>query len=745
MNRIVSLVLFSLISCALLAQNSWKQFTNLKNVSISSAIQDADNNIWLATQGGVYMSDSGGESWQLENSGFGKIDKAQSNTSFNLIASDWGMLLTNSLGHLYIWQNERWVHLYPDYSFVDIAFYKGNLYAVGKNHINNPFWFFDADLLRINNLDKLPEVMKRYGSLFFNFSDPLSVAGNGLIVSANDRIEYFDGDVFENISAMQTPFIPRSIVGKSKDDLHAIAFSFFTPNQFFSVNNYFRYNGVDWVESSQQGPENSAFALSQYFFDGNYYQYAIDQTTFLSKFFKLQELPILGDEWVDLSALNTDLTSPPRYCFNVGLDEYLFVGNTFIKKGISELGVSFETRENNIYNGRFDKILLLKQKLYSINNEKLKIFDINSGNEEAVNFTTNNFFGDFLKFDDYLAISQTINDSIKFFWNANNQWQSIGLNVFERYDEIIEKSKNSFVFKTRWDFRSQQFKYFEGNFESKKINEIDFKLPKDSIGIFKAISNQGNRLLISYPIDYSENSLTEFIGRNTLHFKANDKSWIEVNTGLFEVFGKESLRLDNILVKNDTMVVILKYFNNKANYRETRVLRYNQKTNTLEKLNNPISLDLDIVDYKDGEWSGFINDKLFYSKDLVEFEIIDTENIPEGANILSFDFENGVLLGATDGNGLFSRGEQLVSINEISNDLSELYPNPSSDNIKLTSQEQIKDFKIINMQGQVVKQKNNMQWLNTFSFSVSDLPIGVYTIVATTKNGASINKKFVRQ
>jgi len=77
----------------------------------------------------------------------------------------------------------------------------------------------------------------------------------------------------------------------------------------------------------------------------------------------------------------------------------------------------------------------------------------------------------------------------------------------------------------------------------------------------------------------------------------------------------------------------------------------------------------------------------------------------------------------------------VTGISEIESDLT-IYPNPATDNMTISTSENVQRVEIFNMQGQLVKAESG----NVTSISVKDLANGMYTLKLTTDNGTSMHK-----
>ena len=69
-----------------------------------------------------------------------------------------------------------------------------------------------------------------------------------------------------------------------------------------------------------------------------------------------------------------------------------------------------------------------------------------------------------------------------------------------------------------------------------------------------------------------------------------------------------------------------------------------------------------------------------------------------------------------------------------------IYPNPATDNFHIQSEHDIKEIKILDLNGNVIKYVANEKT----SIDISDISIGLYIIQVTTDKGIS-SQKLIRQ
>ena len=114
-------------------------------------------------------------------------------------------------------------------------------------------------------------------------------------------------------------------------------------------------------------------------------------------------------------------------------------------------------------------------------------------------------------------------------------------------------------------------------------------------------------------------------------------------------------------------------------------------------------------------------------------EIIDLSGITDNDDvIIKFEFRSGW------GNNVWIDNVKVMNgtgIEEIANDVN-VYPNPATDMINITTPDNVLRVEIFNMQGQLVKAESGE--VNTIS--VKDLANGIYNLKLTTDNGSSVHK-----
>ena len=114
-------------------------------------------------------------------------------------------------------------------------------------------------------------------------------------------------------------------------------------------------------------------------------------------------------------------------------------------------------------------------------------------------------------------------------------------------------------------------------------------------------------------------------------------------------------------------------------------------------------------------------------------EMVDLSNIADRDDVvIRFEFRSAY------GNNVWIDNvniSNVTGISEIESDLT-IYPNPATDNMTISTSENVQRVEIFNMQGQLVKAESG----NVTSISVKDLANGMYTLKLTTDNGTSMHK-----
>jgi hypothetical protein len=73
-----------------------------------------------------------------------------------------------------------------------------------------------------------------------------------------------------------------------------------------------------------------------------------------------------------------------------------------------------------------------------------------------------------------------------------------------------------------------------------------------------------------------------------------------------------------------------------------------------------------------------------------------------------------------------------------------VYPNPARTDLRIEWKNTVHSFEIVNMMGQKLDQVNLPASKNTFTYSVRNLPKGMYQIVTSTENGRRAVQTFIK-
>lgn len=133
--------------------------------------------------------------------------------------------------------------------------------------------------------------------------------------------------------------------------------------------------------------------------------------------------------------------------------------------------------------------------------------------------------------------------------------------------------------------------------------------------------------------------------------------------------------------------------------------------------------------------SGYIFRTNGTTSENLDSTIKDIDEITVLNGKLYFEGDDG-----TTGNELYTLDPATLSITKVFKDTLEIYPNPTSDYINISSEYLDNDFKIYSLLGQVVKKGV----INSSKITVSDLSTGSY-ILKVTKDQKTATKKLVIQ
>ena len=110
------------------------------------------------------------------------------------------------------------------------------------------------------------------------------------------------------------------------------------------------------------------------------------------------------------------------------------------------------------------------------------------------------------------------------------------------------------------------------------------------------------------------------------------------------------------------------------------------------------------------------------------------------SNYNSADANDCVVLNAATTGKLANGG---VSINEVSDIETSVFPNPANERVNIVSEENIRSIRVVNTLGQVVYSNGNVNG-DAFSLSTSEYAAGMYILTITTDKGISTQRVSVR-
>jgi photosystem II stability/assembly factor-like uncharacterized protein len=122
-----------------------------------------------------------------------------------------------------------------------------------------------------------------------------------------------------------------------------------------------------------------------------------------------------------------------------------------------------------------------------------------------------------------------------------------------------------------------------------------------------------------------------------------------------------------------------------------------------------------------------------------------TGNLPQAFNEAELTEYNGYVFYAFDilvaGEGVYRRGD-FNSLSEKEEYAIEIYPNPASDRINLTSEQPLESASLIDISGRTVFVRS-LNFDKSCSLDVAELPKGYYVIKLTTSSGNQVTRKVV--
>ncbi|HAT64571.1 MAG TPA: T9SS C-terminal target domain-containing protein, partial [Flavobacteriaceae bacterium] len=107
------------------------------------------------------------------------------------------------------------------------------------------------------------------------------------------------------------------------------------------------------------------------------------------------------------------------------------------------------------------------------------------------------------------------------------------------------------------------------------------------------------------------------------------------------------------------------------------------------------------------------------------------------ANIY-FDFNPPILTNTVTTTIIENLGTENYAFNGF-----KLYPNPSKDLVNIKSTQSVMEIEITNQIGQVISQIKNKEGINTFS--IENLPMGIYFVKLVDENSNSVVKKLLKK
>jgi len=742
MKKILGFI-FSILCFNVYAQINWSQFQFLKQVEINDFISLENGRVYLATNGGVYISDDAGEDWTLINEGFEFSRKflPRSNSVLELVETTYGIIARIDNGTLFLNENDSWRPILETYKCLDVEELNGEIYFIADTVKYTGYYSYS--LFRMANIDAEPTEISYYERAFFG-KDILSKAGENLVVISVDTIQLFDGTSFENIGNGE--ITPTRIIGKASDDLWAIDWTFFGPNSLFQLKNLYHYDGVQWEEVRQLETNNVFFGINMFYFEDVLHVYGIDQSTMTVHLYALEEVPVLGFVWKELKGFSEGVPPPVKGIAEASDIDYLYIGNNFIRHSITNLGFANEHRESNIFNGTVSNIALDDQNLFFIQNRQLNTINRESGEiEKSLEVADNNNFYNLHKINnDVVAIKNlSWEDSAVFYIKSaqNADWEVFEVNTIGQLYQINGYFEGGFGFNTFWEAKTGRVHQFEYNKSSNEIKEITLH-PEDTMLIRKYYRENTTIVALLEPL-FVRNNYAQRLDMKLGYSTDDGLSWTTVTPRYVKYDSLLSSEVD-IFQKVDTIIVQRMTENISANTIAYQFLYFDKNTLELKEYSQSMPHRVKNIHLVDGVWYGTLNGIFSYSNNLTDWVSYGTNGMPEGATTLSYAFSDDEVWCSTDGNGIFYGMALKTGIDEpeVSKGFL-LYPNPTHDYVTLESFSKFKKLEIIDLTGKLVRSYTFSVLQNSVKLDNLNLSSGIYLVTITDERNLKYTEKLI--
>lgn len=747
--RSVFLLLSLLAASFLSAQDyQFRQFTPLKNIEIRNLIMAPGARLMAATPGGVYVSTNQGASWELYNKGLSEVADERwriGNAIRNIWDTPAGLFIATDYGALFKEVDNKWVHVAADYRVEDLAYFNGAIYFAGASVTS----FYERDMYKLSDLNEEAEFIRAMPTSFFNVAEPLTALSDGIIVGEPNRVIFYDGTSFTNISPSNQTITPWKVLGNSSDDFYVIDMEIFV---FAPYNNTFHYNGSEYSELNPNST-GEFLTLNPFELNGELYLYGLarSETTVVPRLVKRVDL-ILTETWLETSGYQEGVAPAYKGIIELGPTNYLYFGTDRIRRSNSNMGSANTVIENNIYNGSVEDIAGMGKELYYLVDRKMTAFDTEEqktiesfpseenfdiraiGNTEDYAYALK-----FLSFEDSIKVYKT---------TVNEAWSSASkeLDIFSINTLGTAENKLDFVGyreegETQWDYVTYDLKESKFYKENWKHSDTSF--------VSKILRTDKGKFTFNHFLRYTRTSNGSSFSSSTdywsVHYQVENGSWQDVvqDRRSYGVLWDHFRALEKTIDGDVFLVIrdadITKYgFNND----KTLISKFDEQSGKFQEY-LVFDEDLKSLRYVNGVWRANINNRDMYSADLENWFEVKFSGLPEAAEVEVIKRVGEVVYCGTQGNGLFWHDLSTSIPDLVLENTMLAYPSPSSGIINLSTKNvAIANCKVFNLQGGLVYNLETERSQN-LTLDLNHLSSGVYIVQTTDVKGQTQSQKVV--
>ncbi|HEX4888423.1 MAG TPA: T9SS type A sorting domain-containing protein [Luteibaculaceae bacterium] len=707
--------LFCLVVLQSSAQIQANQVTFLQGGQVHDQEFFANTN-YIATNGGVFKMAANSSAWVNDNTGMGSIPSFSVQIKNLVVFGDQLIALSRSGVAAVKRSGEDWSPFMPEYIFVDIEVFQGELYAYG--YLKDPnLWFQDYNLFQIDLTGQVTDMQQTMSFYFFGPKKNLRVIGNKLTCLTPNSLRVFDGNQFTTLP--YPPTLTLDVFGVSTEEIFAQTFTWFGPSTILRINNIYRLEpGKGWQKFNID-TVSTTYLKSAFVLEGrlNLSVYEQTEASVTPALYSKVDLPIAGTQWVR-NVTTSPTVELPDGMVKVSATSYIGYSGSGVYTTNTPFTQPTTDLNNGFYGTQHQKSLFNGDTLISLVNYQLNAWNRQGQSIPITAKNADDFFNHKNKL--YTISGGVLYEYVNGLSAPPNRVEVNGTYVSSIFP--LTAPSKAILF-GGLDFDAKEAKNILLDLDTKEISTVNFE---GRPIIFRRLIWHKNKYLgLAFSLKFQGNGAQS----DTIFLLKSDDG---INYKMIDYGYEKDTRKEvtAIYEANDSLIVTVSQmiWTGMAFEANLKIFYLDPQQDQLVYLGTGNRVIKDVY-YINGNKFGLIEsvfEGLYEETAPFTWAKASFNGIPEGAIVSSVFYDNsGTAYLGTDGNGIF-RLEIPASLGEFSsNKLLQVYPNPAQSVINIPINSGGAEIELYTTGGRLIK-KTTLSGNDTAVLDINDLTPGLY-------------------